>query len=235
MALFVDFDRLLLFPDTVSDLARQVDVPDRQKPCIDIVVDGLFIQHNVICIVDTNVVNGMALLNQRCDDAIDTLQFIGCNSESLTAFAADRLILLLCILGIVEMPLQLTALTLFTSVTNIGRFLLLRTHLFLIIRAVCVAGRTALETILFPLLLARMAEISIMFSGKPMDTGVKSIFLNYLVVTTNFFRDCRWIFAQQFADFLKGEMISQGYFNRYSFIKGEMRVLAIVINSFRGT
>ena len=42
MALFINFHRFLLFPDTVSDFAGQVDVSYGEQSGIDIVVDGFW-------------------------------------------------------------------------------------------------------------------------------------------------------------------------------------------------
>ena len=57
MALLINTDKLFLLADSVSNFPRKVDIADRQKTCIDVVVDGFLIKHDVICILDAYVMN----------------------------------------------------------------------------------------------------------------------------------------------------------------------------------
>ena len=168
----------------------------------------------------------MSLLYQWRNDGIDAFQLIRGNSKALTAFAADRLILFLGILRIIEMPLQLAAKTFFTTVANIGRLHFLPTDLLLKIRAVSVAGGIALETILFPLFPAGATQVSVVVTGATMNARIKSSRLNHLIVAADLFRNRGRILAGQFSDFLERELIPQGNLDSNSFIKGKMGVFS---------
>ena len=57
MAPLIDADRLFLLANPVTKFPGEVDVSDGKKPCIDVVVDGLFIKHDVIGILDAYVMD----------------------------------------------------------------------------------------------------------------------------------------------------------------------------------
>ena len=119
MALLIDTYGFLLLADSVPDLPWEVDISDRQKSCIDVVVDGLFIKHDVIRILDAYVMDGLSLLHKGSNDRINTLQLFLGYGKALTAFTANCLVFLLGILGIIQMPLKLTPVSLCTSITDV--------------------------------------------------------------------------------------------------------------------
>mgnify|MGYP003415413446 FL=1 len=73
VALLVDPYRFLLFSNAVTDFAWKVAVANRKKTSIDIVVNCLLIQHDQVNVIDTDLVNGLSLFDQRRDDAINSL------------------------------------------------------------------------------------------------------------------------------------------------------------------
>ena len=73
MALLVDPYRFLLFSNAVTDLEGKVALPNSKKTSIDIVVNCLLIQHDQVNVIDTDLVNGLSLFDQRRDDAINSL------------------------------------------------------------------------------------------------------------------------------------------------------------------
>ena len=72
MALLVYTQGLLLFPGSVANLSGQIQVADRKQSCIYVVVDGSFIQHDEVCIVGADLVNGLSPLDKRRDDIVDS-------------------------------------------------------------------------------------------------------------------------------------------------------------------
>jgi len=196
MTLLIDTDRFLLFANPVSYLPGEVDVSNRQKPCIDVVVDSLFIKHDVISIFDTYVMNRLSLLHEGSDDCINTLQFLLGYSKALTAFAAYCLVFLLGILGIIQMSLQLAAVPLRTSITNIRRFKNSKTmHLFEV-RADFITGFRAGTTVLAVFLNTWFADIFFVGAGLTMQTRVEGPLLFDLEVSFDFLGYRRGILPQ---------------------------------------
>ena len=173
MALLIDANRLFLLTDSVPHLPRKVNVTDGQKSCIDVVVDGFLIKHDVIRIFDANVMNGLSLLHKGSDERIYTLKFLLGYGKALTTFAERCLVFFLGILGVVQMPLKLTTMSLRTAIADIRRLEDEPAVLLLEIRAGLVAVFTTSTTVLTVLLATRFADISVMSAGLAVQTRIE--------------------------------------------------------------
>ena len=123
--------RRLPFAHLIAHLPGQIHVSYRQKTSIHIIVDGPFVQHDLIGIIHADLVNGLSLLNERRDDPVDPIQFSSCHGKALPGFTAGRLILFLSKFCFVKVPLQFTDLTLLAAVADIRRLVQLRALCFL--------------------------------------------------------------------------------------------------------
>jgi hypothetical protein len=173
MALLIDTDRFFLLTNPVPHLPGKVDVTDRQKPCIDVVVDGFLIKHDVICVLDAYVMNRLPLLYEWSDDCVYTFKLLLGYGKALATFTEYILVFLLGILGIVQVPLKLTAVSLRTAVTDIRRFEDEQAMLLLKIRAGLIAGLAAGATVLTILLATRFADISVVSTGLLVQAGIE--------------------------------------------------------------
>ncbi len=93
--------------------------------------------------------------------------------KALTAFTAYCLVFFLGILGIVQVPLQLTAMPLRTSVTDVRRFEKRKTMLLFKIRADLVAGFHTSATVLTILHFARSTDVLLMGAGFAMQAWIE--------------------------------------------------------------
>ena len=173
MALLIDTDRLFLLTDSVPHLPGKVNVTDGQKSCINVVVDGFLIKHDVIRILNANVMNGLSLLYEGSDNCIYALKLLLGYGKALTAFAEHCLVFLLGVLRIIQMPLKFTTVSLHTAIADIRRLEDVQAMLLLKIRASLVAVFTTSTTVLTVLLATRFADISVMGTGLAVQTRIE--------------------------------------------------------------
>ena len=173
MALLIDTDRLFLLTDSVPHLPGKVNVTDGQKTCIDVVVDGFLIKHDVIRVLDANVMNGLSLLHEGSDDCIYALKFLLGYGKALTAFAERCPVFFLGILGVVQMPLKLTTMSLRTAIADIRRLEDEPAVLLLEIRAGLIAGLATSTTALTELFDTGLTDILFMGASLLMQTGIE--------------------------------------------------------------
>jgi hypothetical protein len=196
MALLIDTYRLLLFTDSVPYFSRKIDVPDGENPGIDVVINRLFVKHDVIGILDAYVMNGLTLLHERSNDIIYTFNLLLGYSKALTAFTADFLVFLLGKLGIIKVPLKLAAMPFCTAVAHIWRLEDSMAMLFLEVRAELIAVFITGATVLAEPFAARLTDIVFVRAGLAVKTGIKrSLFYN-LNVTFDFLGYRRGIFSE---------------------------------------
>lgn len=174
MTLLIDADRTFFLPEAIAYFPRKVDVAGRQEPGIYVVVDALLIIHDLIGIVLADMMDRLALPNQGRDDSIDTLEFIVGDGKSPAALRQGFLIRLMSCLGIIQMPLKMTASALCAPIADIRRRQNPAAGVWYEIRtdfeAFCT--RTPL-TLMRPPLLARGTDIAIMRTILTMDARIE--------------------------------------------------------------
>ena len=173
MALLIDTDRLFLLTDSVPHLPGKVNVTDGQKSCIDVVVDGFLIKHDVIRILNANVMNGLSLLHEGSDDRVYTLKLLLGYGKALTAFSERCLVFFLGILGVIQMPLKLTTVSLRTAIADVRRLEDESAVLLLEIWAGLIAGLATSTTALTELFDTGLTDILFMGASLLMQTGIE--------------------------------------------------------------
>ena len=187
VTLLVDPNGLFLLPDAKAHLPRKVDISGSEKSGIDVVVDGLLVQHDLGTMLDADVVYGMPLLHQRGNDSVNTLQFLIRDSKALAAFTAYVLVFLLGVLGIVEMPLVLAAMPFRTSITDIRGFQNSEAMTFHVFSAGFITSLAAGAAVLAELFAAGFADIPVVLTGSTVNARIVRICFHDLDVSFDFF------------------------------------------------
>lgn len=214
VALLIYPQRLLAFPCPVTNLSRKVKIADREKPGVYVVVDRLFIQHDLIGITGTDMVDGLSLLYQRRNDFVNSLQLIGRDGKPLPGFAADSFILFLGGFCLIDFLAEAAGVACFTAVAHIRRTFQLLAELLLKFFAMPVASAVTGRTwfALFPG--AAGTQISGVFTGKTMFTGVEltAAFLDNEVATYFFGNRCG-VLTDDSTDLLETGAVTKRFFN----------------------
>ena len=71
MALLVYPDMLFNLPLSVPDFSWKIDIVNTEQACINLIVDCSLIQHDHIRVIDTDMVNGLPVFDQRRNNVID--------------------------------------------------------------------------------------------------------------------------------------------------------------------
>ena len=134
---FVDFKGIMAaLPGAVAYFSGKIDIPGGKDTGIYIVIDTFFGIHDLILIVDTDMVDRLTLPDQRGDKIVQLTGFLFRNAESGAGFGAYYFILSLCGRGRIQPFFKCALTAFFTSVADIRRFIKLYADGFGIIRAV---------------------------------------------------------------------------------------------------
>lgn len=108
-------------PGLIRDLSWKIQVSGRKDAGIHIIIDGLFREHDLVGIVRTDMVDGLAFADQGGDKGVKLKSFGFRNADAGTGFRAKGFILLLCKARGVDMFFESTAFSLSAAIADIGR------------------------------------------------------------------------------------------------------------------
>ena len=160
----------------------------------------------------------LALLYQRRNDFVNSLQFIVRDGKPLSGFAANSFILLLGCFGFIDFFAETAGVACFTAVAHIRRTFQLLTIFFLEFRAMLVASAVTGCTWLAPFPTTAGTQISGVFTGKPMLAWIKfaAAFLDN-EVAAHFLGNRCGVLADDSADLLEAGAVTKGFFNFNAF------------------
>ena len=115
---------------TIFHFAGQVNVPDIKQLGVHIVIQGFLTAHQLIYMIQIDLMKRLSVFDQRADDLIDSgyIIFIGKNAGS--GLGDCKVCPLMCVCRIIDTLKQGTFGKLFASITNVRRLIFDITNVF---------------------------------------------------------------------------------------------------------
>lgn len=105
----------------IGDLSWEIQVSGREDAGIHIIIDGLFREHDLVWVVGADMVDGLALADQRRNKGVKLKCFGFRNADARTGLGEKSFILLLGKARRVEMFFESTAFSFRAAIADIGR------------------------------------------------------------------------------------------------------------------
>ena len=216
VALLIHAHSPFLFAYPVADFSRKINVADGKEPCVNVVVNGLLVQHDRVRVGGADMMDGLSLPHQGRDDAVEACNLLAGNGKTLAAFAELRFVFSLRLLGRIQLPLQAARASLLASEADVRRLAQPSADLFLVVRTMCVAALAPIAGV-SPSVGTRFADVSIVAAFLPVKAGVVSVFpFTDKDVCTHFFGNGGRILAEFGSDAFETATFFYASFDAYA-------------------